>query len=179
VDGRAPAAFVAAEVGPELLFALSNSDIARCAELEYGTPDWPETQLGTPGSVHARAVSNPPGARDLAVVNSDLWRRSAVPGVNIHTTARAVARFYADVLAGRLPELAVPQYIGEDLFLEHATTWGLGVQIEDDGSWGQGGLGGNAGWADPARDLAIAYVTRRLGDFAAVDRIEAALQTIP
>jgi CubicO group peptidase (beta-lactamase class C family) len=179
VDGRAPAEFVAAEIGPDLVFAMSDADLARCADLEYETPDWPESQLGSPGSVHARAVSNPPGARDVAVVNSDLWRRAAVPAVNIHTNARAVARFYADVLAGRLPVLAVPQYTGPDLFLEQPTTWGLGVQIEDDGTWGQGGLGGNAGWADPARGLAIAYVTRRLGDFTAVDRIEAALQTIP
>ncbi len=179
VDGRAPNVFVAEEIGPDLAFAMSDADMARCAELEYDSPDWPERQLGEPGSVHARAVSNPPGGRDLAVVNSPLWRRAAIPAVNIHTNSRAVARFYADVLDGRLPELAVPQYIGEDVFLEHAVTWGLGVQIEEDGAWGQGGLGGNAGWADPARGLAIAYVTRRLGDFDAVDRIEAALQTIP
>jgi CubicO group peptidase (beta-lactamase class C family) len=54
--------------------------------------------------------------------------------------------------------------------------WGLGVQLEPDGSWGMGGLGGNAAWADPARGLAIAYVTRRLGDFATVDRIDDALK---
>jgi hypothetical protein len=40
---------------------------------------------------------------------------------------------------------------------------------------GHGRLGGNAAWADPTRGQAIAYVTRRLGDFAAVERIEAAL----
>ncbi|MFD0519035.1 serine hydrolase [Paractinoplanes durhamensis] len=131
--------------------------------------------LGIPDSVHARAVSNPPGARDLAVVNSPLWRRAAVPAVNIHATATGIARFYAAILDGRLPDLAIPQYTGADLFLESEVTWGLGVQIEPDGTWGQGGLGGNAGWADPARELAIAYVTRRLGDFTTVDRIEQAL----
>jgi CubicO group peptidase (beta-lactamase class C family) len=50
------------------------------------------------------------------------------------------------------------------------------VQIEPDDSWGMGGLSGNAGWYDPKRGQAIAYVTRRLGDFTTVDRIEAALQ---
>jgi hypothetical protein len=39
-----------------------------------------------------------------------------------------------------------------------------------------GGLGGNAGWADPATGHAIAYVTRQLGGFDRVDAIEAALR---
>jgi len=191
VDGRPPARYVAEEVagpiGADLAFALSSddradgkdADLARCAELEFDSPDWPARMLGTPGSVHARAVSNPPGARDLAVVNSPLWRQAAIPAVNIHATSMAIARFYAAILDGRLPDLAVPQYSGPDLFLESEVTWGLGVQIEPDGTWGQGGLGGNAGWADPSRDLAIAYVTRRLGDFETVDRIERALQESP
>jgi CubicO group peptidase (beta-lactamase class C family) len=181
VDGRPPAQFVADELahefGLDLGFALSDQDIARCAELEFDSPDWPARMLGEPDSVHARAVSNPPGARDLAVVNSLLWRKASVPAVNIHATSTAIARFYAAIMDGRLPALAIPQHTGTDLFIESEVTWGLGVQIEPDGTWGQGGLGGNAGWADPARGLAIAYVTRRLGDFTAVDRIEAALHT--
>src|SRR6185436_5158320 len=106
-------------------FAMSDADMARCAELEYDAPDWPERQLGQPGSVHARAVSNPPGARDLAVVNSPLWRASAIPAVNIHATSLAIARFYAAVMDGRLPTLAVPQHTGTDLFIEQEVTWGL------------------------------------------------------
>jgi CubicO group peptidase (beta-lactamase class C family) len=175
VDGREPSVFVAQEIGLDFGFALSDEDAARCAELEYDAPDWPARMLGEPDSVHARAVSNPAGARDLAVLNSDRWRKAAVPAVNLHSTATAIARFYARLLDGTLPELAVPAYQGMDLFLETEVTWGLGVQIEEDGTWGQGGLGGNAGWADPASGLAIAYVTRRLGDFTVVDRIEKVL----
>jgi CubicO group peptidase (beta-lactamase class C family) len=178
VDGRTPAVFVAEEIPYDFGFALSDADIARCAELEYDSPDWPERMLGAPDSVHAQAVANPAGARDLAVVNSDLWRRAAVPAVNLHATASAIAQFYAALLDGRLPDLAVPQYTGMDLFLESEVTWGLGVQFEADGTWGHGGLGGNAGWADPVHGLAIGYVTRRLGDFTAVDRIEAALKSL-
>jgi CubicO group peptidase (beta-lactamase class C family) len=178
VDGREPSLFVAQEFGLDFGFALPDADVARCAELEFDAPDWPARMLGEPDSVHARAVSNPAGARDLAVVNSDLWRKAAVPAVNLHATATAIAQFYARVLDGTLPALAVPAYEGMDLFLETEVTWGLGVQIEEDGTWGQGGLGGNAGWADPASGLAIAYVTRRLGDFAAVDRIEKALGSL-
>jgi CubicO group peptidase (beta-lactamase class C family) len=176
--------------GLDLGFGLPAADRARCAELEYDAPDWPARMLGTPGSWHARAVSNPQGARDLAVVNGDLWRSAEVPAVNLHTTATAVARMYAGLLAGGaldghrllspalVAELTGAQHAGEDLFLERHVVWGLGVQIEDDGTWGMGGLGGNAGWADPATGHAIAYVTRRLGDFDRVEAVDAALPKI-
>ncbi len=175
VDGRTPAQFIAEELGFDFGFALPDEDIARCAELEFDRPDWPARNAGAPGSPKARAIANPTGARDLAVVNSEAWRRAAVPAVNLHASADGVARFYAALLDGSLPTPAVPQYTGPDLFIGDEVTWGLGVQIEPDGTWGHGGLGGSAGWADPARGLAVAYVTRRLGDFAVVDRIEAAL----
>jgi CubicO group peptidase (beta-lactamase class C family) len=175
VDGRSPAQFVAEEIAGPLAadFGFGLTDTSRCAELEFDEPDWPARMLGEPGSLHAHAVSNPAGARDLAVVNSDLWRTASVPAVNLHATAMAIARFYASPLVGRL---AVREFDGIDQFIGSAVVWGLGVQFEADGSWGMGGLGGNAGWFDPARGQAIAYVTRRLGDFDAVDRIEAALQ---
>jgi CubicO group peptidase (beta-lactamase class C family) len=174
-DGRSPAEAVAA-LGFDFGFALSDADLARCADLEYDTPDWPSRMAGAPGSIRSLAVANPPGARDLAVVNSPQWRRASVPAVNLHATATSIARFYAALLDGTLPDLAVPAYTGPDHFIESDVTWGLGVQIEPNGEFGMGGLGGNAGWADPATGLSVAYVTRRLGDFAAVDRIEKALQ---
>ena len=175
VDGRPPAQFVAEEIaGPWGLDFGYGMPAERIAELEFDRPDWPERNMGAPGSVKARAVTNPAGARDLAVVNSELWRNATVPAVNLHATAASVAGFYA------VPEaklLAVEQFAGVDRFLESDVVWGLGVQFEPDGTWGMGGLGGNAGWFDPARELAIGYVTRRLGDFAAVDRIETALNS--
>jgi CubicO group peptidase (beta-lactamase class C family) len=179
VDGRPPATFVAAEIavpfGLDFGFGLGPQEIGRCADLEYDAPDWPVRHTGEPGSVRARAVSNPAGARDLAVVNSDLWRAATVPSVNLHATAMSIARFYRVLLDGDLPSLAIAQFEGVDRFIGSNTVWGLGVQFEPDGTWGMGGLGGNAGWADPERGRAIGYVTRRLGDYAAVDRIETAL----
>jgi len=183
VDGRPPARFVAEEIagpyGLDLGFGLGPAAIARCADLEYDAPDWLVRNTGAPGSVRARAVANPAGARDLAVVNSDLWRTATVPAVNLHATAMSIARFYRVLLDGELPSPAIRQFEGFDRFIGSNTVWGLGVQVEPDGTWGMGGLGGNAGWADPARGQAIAYVTRLLGDFAAVDRIEAALAARP
>ncbi len=182
VDGRSPARFVAEEIAApfdaDLGFGLGAEDIARCAELEYDAPDWPARMLGEPGSVRARAVLNPAGARDVAVVNGRLWRSSSVPAVNLHATATGVARFYAGLMSRPIgATMAAAQFEGVDQFIGGHTVWALGVQIEPDSSWGMGGLGGNAGWADPGRGRAIGYVTRRLGDFAAVDRIEAALAT--
>jgi CubicO group peptidase (beta-lactamase class C family) len=177
VAGRSPASFVA-ELGFDFGFALSGADLDRCAELEYDAPDWPTRTLGDPGTLRFQALAEPAGATDLTVVNGQLWRTAAVPAVNLHATATAIARFYAAVLDGGLPEMALPQYTGPDLFLERDVTWGLGVQLEPNGEWGQGGLGGNIGWAQPADGLAVAYVTRRLGDFAAVDRIDEALKTL-
>ncbi|MFC3741177.1 serine hydrolase domain-containing protein [Paractinoplanes deccanensis] len=168
VSGATPADFVRDQIGPDLRYALSPSDIARCAELEYSTPSWPVTTLA-----RSEMLANPPGAFDVTVVNSDLWRRATIPAVNLHTTATAIARFYVPQRG-----MAVPQYTGPDIFIGSEVTWGYGVQIEPDGTWGHGGTGGSAGWADPARGLTIGYVTRRLGDFAAVDRVEEALRNL-
>lgn len=180
VDGRSPARFVAEEIaapyGADFGFGLGAADLARCAELEFDAPDWPVRMLGEPGSLHARAVRNPAGARDLAVLNSDLWRSASVPAVNLHSTAIALARFYTELMVRPIgATMATAQFEGVDEFIGSHTVWGLGVQLEPDGSWGMGGLGGNAAWADPGRGDAIAYVTRRLGDFTAVERIETAL----
>lgn len=179
VDGRPAAQFVSEEIagpyGLDFGFGLRPTALARCADLEYDAPDWPVRTVDEPGSVRARAVTNPVGARDLAVLNSDMWRTATVPAVNLHATAMSIARFYRVLLDGGLPSPAIAQFEGVDRFVGKNTVWGLGVQFEPDGTWGMGGLGGNAGWADPSRGQAIAYVTRRLGDYAAVDRIETAL----
>ncbi|MFG1997295.1 serine hydrolase domain-containing protein [Actinoplanes sp. NPDC048988] len=170
VDGRSPAQFVREEIGPDLLYALTAEELGRCAELQYSTPAWPTETLA-----RSTMVANPPGAFDVAVVNSPLWRQATIPAVNLHTTATAVARFYAGPSAAALP---VAQYTGPDKFIGAEVTWGYGVQLEPDGTWGHGGTGGSAGWSDPSRDLTIGYVTRRLGDFAAVDRVEEALRNL-
>jgi CubicO group peptidase (beta-lactamase class C family) len=142
-----------------------------CADLAAATPEW---EPGTVAAEHALTYGHLLGE---LVRRVDGRSPAAVPAVNLHATAMSIARFYAALLDGRLPgaTMAAAQFEGVDLFIGSEVVWGLGVQIEPDGTWGMGGLGGNAGWADPRRGLAIAYVTRRLGDFAAVDRIDAGL----
>ncbi|MEV4705512.1 serine hydrolase domain-containing protein [Actinoplanes sp. NPDC049316] len=194
VTGREPGAFVAEEIARpwrlDLGFGLDAEDQERCAELEVRGADWPDNGQSEPDSMRVRAVANPEGARDLAVVNSSLWRTAVVPAVNLHATAAAVARFHAGLLAGGeldghrlisadlVTEMTSAHFTGFDHFIGQETTWGLGVQLERDGTWGMGGLGGNAGWADPARGHAIAYVTRRLGGFRRVDALDAAISSV-
>ncbi|PZF83110.1 serine hydrolase domain-containing protein, partial [Micromonospora deserti] len=154
VDGRPVGRFLAEEIaGPwrlDLGFGLDEPDRRRCADLTYGDPGWPVRAAGEPGSLWARAVGNPAGGLDLAVVNGQLWRGAEVPAVNLHATAPALARLYAGLLAGgtldgvRLfsPDLVAEatrvQYDGDDLLLGRRTRWTLGMQREEDGSWGMG-----------------------------------------
>ena len=147
-----------------------------CAELEFDAPDWPERQRGEPGSVRARAVQYPAGARDLAVVNSDLWRSASVPAVNLHSTAIALARFYAELMDRPIgATMATAQFEGIDLFIGSDDGLGAGRAARAGRLLGNGRARRERGLGRSGRGHAIAYVTRRLGDFAAVDRIEAAL----
>lgn len=191
VDGRTVGRFLAEEIaGPwrlDLGLGLGPVDRRRCAELSYGGPDWPSTTLGVPGSLRARALGNPAGCLDLAVLNGPLWRGAEVPAVNLHATATGLARLYDGLLAGgtldgvRLfdPDLVAEatrvQYDGPDLLLASRTRWGLGVQVEEDGSWGMGGIGGSCAWADPVRGYTFAYTTARLAGFERVEALVDAL----
>jgi CubicO group peptidase (beta-lactamase class C family) len=187
VDGRSLGRFLADELtGPwdlDLAFGLDAASARRTAELEYGDPTWPATTLGEPGSLRARALGNPAGCLDLAVLNGDAWRAAEVPAVNLHATATALARLYANLLgggaglldAGLVRELTTTQFDGWDQLLQRRVQWTLGLQADDDGTWGMGGIGGSVGFADPVRGYAFAYVTRRLSDHHRVDILVDAL----
>ncbi|MCW2640231.1 MAG: beta-lactamase [Dactylosporangium sp.] len=194
VDGRPLGQFLAEEIaGPwrlDLGFGLGAVDQERCANLRYGDPAWPRTTLGPPGSWRARALGNPDGCLDLAVLNSPLWRGSEIPAVNLHATAGGVCRLYAGLLAGgvldgvrlvspdTVAEATAVQYAGPDVLLERPVRWTLGMQLDDDGSWGMGGIGGSVGYADPTRGYAFAYVTSHLAGFDRVDALADAVNHV-
>lgn len=168
VDGRMPGEYLRAGFDG---FALGETpqEQARTAELEYTDPGWPRQTVGT-GGYRRRVLDNPRGWLALDVLNSKAWRQAQVPAVNLHTTAPALARFYA----GLRP--ATPERSGHDLLLQRHVNWGLGVQVEETGEFGMGGIGGCDAFASPAKGYAYAYVTRCLGDFDRSERLIEALE---
>ncbi|MBM0231634.1 beta-lactamase family protein [Micromonospora sp. STR1_7] len=194
VDGRPLSRFLAEEITGhwqlDFGLGLAESDQRRCADLRYGDPRWPTRKLGEPGSPRARAMGNPAGGLDLAVLNSPLWRGAEMPAVNLHATASGLARLYAGLLAGGVldgvrlvsPELVAEaarvQYDGPDLVLDRQVRWTLGMQWEPDGSWGMGGIGGSSAWADPERGYAFAYATALLAEHDRVDELAEVLHSV-
>jgi len=179
---------VAARLGLDFQIGLYDDEVARAAELEHASATWPVDVGGPAGGLRERSLGNPAGARDLAVLNSDIWRRSEIPAVNGHGTARAVARFYSAVtsrldtplLSDRLmTELLTPVATGHDALLDREVTWGLGVQFEES-YVGMGGLGGSDGEANLELGFSFGYVTRRLANhdraIALSDAVEAVLR---
>jgi hypothetical protein len=131
--------------------------------------------------LYRRAIANPPGARDAAVVNSARWRAAEIPAVNGHGTARAIAGFYAALLKGRtlapalLTEATSTHASGIDQTFGHVNAFGLGFGVDANG-FGMGGLGGSYGGA--SRDgYAIAFVTGSAGTHDRATSVENALRT--
>jgi CubicO group peptidase (beta-lactamase class C family) len=175
IDGRDPGRYLReADEFVQLDLALGETpeEQARTAELEYADPAWPVRTAGPPGTYRRRVLDNPRGWLALGVLNSTAWREAQVPAVNLHTTALSLARLYA-ALAG---EVRVVHASGVDLLLRRHVNWGLGVQVEETGEFGMGGIGGCDAFANPARGYAYAYVTRRLGDFDRSERLVEALE---
>ncbi|MGB8386046.1 MAG: hypothetical protein WCG47_33225, partial [Dermatophilaceae bacterium] len=105
------------------------------------------------------ALANPPGATDLAVVNSPTFRRAEGPAINGHGTARAVAGLYVALTQGGL--------LPADLLTElrSVQAYGRDMVVGEQARWGMGGLGGNLAWFSEHGQYAFAFVTGQLGDF--------------
>jgi CubicO group peptidase (beta-lactamase class C family) len=168
VDGRTLGQFLRDEVcRPHALdfhVGVPSSDLPRVADLT-GFDEEFRRRLGERGGLMPAALSNPPGALDPEVVNSEAWRRAEVPAVNGHGTARAVAGLFAALGEGRLlsravlDELTSVQAEGFDRVVDATCRWGLGVGIEAEDGWGMGGVGGSLGWWSHAGEYAVAFLT--------------------
>jgi CubicO group peptidase (beta-lactamase class C family) len=195
VDGRSLGRFLREEVcGPRDLdfhVGLGDAELVRVAELSgYGEPFRAGAAQRPP--LYARAVGNPPGVQDPAVVNSERWRRAEVPAVNGHGTARAVAGLHvalrhegllgADTLAAMLEDPGAE----DDLVVGGHHSWGLGVALDPwaQGSgafpegFGMGGIGGSFGWWSEVGGYACAFVTGHVADFSRGDRVENAVRRV-
>ena len=175
VDGRTLGTFLREEVCTplELDFhiGLREDDLGRVVDLTGFDDEF--RRRGEEGDgLMLRALGNPPGALDPAVVNSRAWRTAEIPAVNGHGTARAVAGLFAGIASGRLlspqmtAEMTTAAAVGHDRVVGAPVTWGLGVGVDEDG-WGMGGTGGSFGWWSEAGGYALGFVT---GDVAGHDR---------
>ena len=153
----------------------------RSTSRDWTTRSGEANEEGHP-ELYQRAVANPPGAQDGAVVNSAAWRAAEIPAVNGHGTARGVAGLYAALMRGELlspallGEAIAPQCSGPDRVFGFDNAWGLGFAVDDDG-YGMGGLGGSVGWASVAGGYAYAFVAGSMGDHDRSDAVENALRS--
>ncbi|HEY3955336.1 MAG TPA: serine hydrolase domain-containing protein [Streptosporangiaceae bacterium] len=184
IDGRGIGRFLREEIcgpaGLDFFFGLSPAQQAAAVDLTGLGPDFMTANAAGKPDLYLRAVSNPPGAQDAAVVNGARWRAAEIPAVNGHGTARAVAGFYHALSAGgllspaMLAEAITPQATGPDRVFGGGTSWGLGFGIDGDG-WGMGGLGGSYGGACPAGGYTVGFLTGSAGGH---DRGEALENTL-
>jgi CubicO group peptidase (beta-lactamase class C family) len=184
VDGRSMGQFLRDEIcGPHHLdfhIGLGDRDLTRVADLTGFDRDFRALQrAATP--LYTRAMGNPPGALQAAVVNGERWRRAEVPSVNGHGTARAVAGFYVALAHGRLlsPPLAAELIQGRgdapDRVMGGHREWGLGVVVDSDG-YGMGGLGGSFGWWSEVGQYGMAFLTGHIGGHDRGERLESAVR---
>ena len=191
VDGRSLhdlfAQEVAAPWGLDFHIGLGDEESARAATVFGMEEAWPGGTIGEEGSLLRRALANPPGALEPEVVNSERWRKSAVPAINGYGTALGIARFYQGFLAGGVIDgtrvfdertcatATSVQYSGEDVLLERHVDWGLGFQVEGD-HFGHGGIGGSSGYAARHLGLAVGYVTNRMAEHDRSDAVSDAAE---
>jgi CubicO group peptidase (beta-lactamase class C family) len=185
----------------DLHVGLDTSDLARVADVDATSqvPDAPESPATLHGGEHEEmllhAYFNPRGLSGVGVVNTDAWRRSAIPSTNGHASARAVAGFYAALLPGArdrilsralVTEATTPHSAGDDIVLERPTRFGLGFGLHLDerpigttpAAFGHYGYGGSLGFADPDAGIAFAYLINRPGDRWQNPRTQALLDAL-
>lgn len=183
IDGRSVGRFlheeVCAPLGLDFAIGLGPSDQARAVEITGLDEAFSAPVAGEP-ELYRRAIANPPGARDGAVVNSARWRAAEIPAVNGHGTARGIAGFYAALLQGTaiartlLAEATRVQASGRDQVFGGPNAFGLGFGIDANG-FGMGGLGGSYGGVS-GDGYAIGFVTGSMGNHDRATRVENALR---
>jgi CubicO group peptidase (beta-lactamase class C family) len=188
VDGRLPGAWlrdeIATPLAADLMWGVAIADQSRCADVLWevdmqASIEWLQTSATTDEQrMIALGYVNPPGYASLGVVNTPAWRATQVPSVNLHATARGLARVYTALAArgtldgvnvldgGLLAEATAAQSEGWCPVLERDVTFGLGFQVTrperplgpNPRSFGHYGTGGALGFADPDAGVGFGYV---------------------
>ena len=191
VDGRSVHDYFAHEIADpwdlDFHIGLALEDVGRSATVVDVDTAWPGGNIGEEGSLLRRALTNPPGALEAGVVNSDEWKQAPVPAINGYGTAMSLARFYQGFLAGgvldevrlfseeAVREATAVQSSGIDVLLQRHVDWGLGFQIEG-GYFGHGGIGGSSAYAARRLGMTFAYVTNKMGDHDRADAVSEAVE---
>ncbi|TGB03216.1 serine hydrolase domain-containing protein, partial [Streptomyces palmae] len=160
-------------------FGVPDDSLERVADLEYADPKWPHRLHAAPW------LRIPEGVLDTERTNSREWRQSVFGAANLHTTATAMAGFFAGLTSEDGPvrallgphlhtELLSPQVTGFDEVFGTRLTWTLGF-VRDRGKIAKGGIGGSAAWWSLRHHHACAYLTRRLDDHSRAAEVAAAL----
>lgn len=151
-------------------------------------------------SLPIRVLTNTPelvvnGAQFL---NGEAIRSICLPGTNMFSNARSLARMYAGLLAGGVwnrQRLCSPEAIaavrrervrGIDLVNGMEMAYGLGFQLPSAFSpfavnrkaFGHLGFGGSIAFADPERGLALAWMPSRYAPHPYDTRMQAVLQAV-
>jgi len=186
VDGRTLGRFLREEVcgplGLDFAVGLTASERARAVEVTGLDERFRRENAAGKPEFYQRALTNPPGALDPAVVNGSAWRAAEVPAVNGHGTARAVAGLFAALLRREalspalLHEATRPHCSGVDAVTGQHTAWGLGFGLDPSG-FGMGGLGGSVGWASTDGGYAFGFLTGTVGGHDRATDVENALRT--
>ncbi len=167
----------------DLAFGAADADLPRVAELMRPTrsTDFGEINAATRAAFVTKGAAV--NARDPR------YRSMAIPSINAHGTAAALARLFSIVacdgrLDGRtwvspevLTEATRERIAGPDLVLPHVMSWAAGFtrggpegvfgpNPEAVGHWG---WGGSVAFADRQRRLSMAYVMNRQGPFLVKD----------
>ncbi|HEY3085036.1 MAG TPA: serine hydrolase domain-containing protein [Candidatus Dormibacteraeota bacterium] len=189
--GEFVATRIARPLGLELWIGLPEAMEARVAPMIAAPPPAPGTpvdvftaRLLDPSTLLHRAFVNPP--LPAPVFNERAFHAAEIPAANGITNARSLARMYAAcigevdgvrLLASKtLEEATVVQSAGQDLVLGYETRYATGFQLSfpfrpmaGEGSFGHYGMGGSVGFAEPARDIAFAYVMNQMLPSGGVD----------
>ena len=187
--------YVRRHVGDELWIGAPPAVVERAARLEFPSDRaWTDpgpvdadtvTRMARayqdPGSLLMRASTNPVAAYNKPDVLAGGW-----PASGLVTTARALARYYRDLVGGALlaPETlreAVRERVrGPDSVLLLESAFGLGYMLPSQNfilpeparptAFGHPGAGGSVGLGDIENQVAIAFVANLRRDWLAGDR---------
>ena len=188
ITGQRLGAFFAAQVagplGADFHIGLAPSEFPRVANLV--APQWPPTDLTrlNPDSPAFKTVTGPLGDSNIALSQTERWRRADMGAFNGHGNARSVARLQSVVACGgevdgvrllspkTIDRIFEVQYNGIDLVTGMRVRMGIGygllpfpdvLSFLPEGRlacWG--GAGGSLVIADVDRRMTFAYVMNKM-----------------